>query len=370
MLRPNFEKIPIELTQLPRWLVWRGKKIPYCADAPRVNASSTDPETWSSFEMARTTFEEGGFLGVGFALNNDGIVGVDLDECVTNGNPTSAAVEVIDRLQCRYVELSPSGKGLRAFGYGPAIKGTRGKLNGVKVELYSTGRYLTVTGHTLRDESIDNLYGLAEMVESIKSSSGDTHREHGDYSSNISVLSVLSVGDAINRTKPSGEGERHGCLFKFARHIKAIHPDANRDELRTYAKQWHEAALPFIGTKDFLTTWCDFSLGFERVRYPAGTSLQQIIGEIDMSEPIPEQLIALGYSVKSVQLFRICQRLQEQAGAEPFFLSSRQAADLIQMDFSDAAKLLRVMRADGFLQEISKGVGNRASRYRLTWQSG
>lgn len=369
MLRPNFERIPAELAQLPRWLVWRDKKVPYCASDPRLKASSTDPETWSSFEMARTTFEEGGFLGVGFALNNDGIVGVDLDKCVTDGTPTHAATQLIDMLQCGYVELSPSGTGLRAFGYGPAIKGTRGKLNGVNVELYSTGRYLTVTGHTLRTEAIRNLHGLADLATLLKPHSVDTHREHGEYRSNLSVLSVLSVGDAIGKTKPTGQGQRHFCLFQFARHVKALHPNAKPDELRAYAKQWHESALPFIGTKDFLVTWSEFSDAFERVRYPAGTSLSQIIGDIDMSDPIPERLVSLGYSMKSIQLFRICQRLQEQAGEEPFFLSSRQAAILMQMDFSDAAKILRVMRADGFLQEVSKGAGNRASRYRLTRQS-
>lgn len=371
MLTPNFYSVPQELTSLNRWLVWRGKKVPFNAGAPNMNASCTDPETWSSFDLACTTYEEGGFDGIGFALNGDGIVGVDLDKCVVDGKPSDAALGLLDRIGCGYVEFSPSGTGLRGFGYGPTIKGTRGKLDGVNVELYSAGRYLTVTGHLLKDEPIRTLPGFADVAESIRSVSVsqavETHREHGDNSSHISVLSVLSVGEAITRTLPLGEGERNRCLFQFARHVKALHPDASTDELRQIAKQWHEAALPFIGTKDFLTSWFDFSNGFSSVRYPVGTSLKQIIGDIDMSEPIPDRLVALGYSTKSVHLFRICQRLQEQAGDEPFFLSSRQAADLIQMDYSDAAKLLRIMRADGFLQEISKGSGNRASRYRFTW---
>lgn len=372
MLAPNFYSVPAELVGLNRWLVWKGKKVPYNASAPSMNASSTDPETWSSFDLACTTYEEGGFDGIGFALNGDGLVGVDLDKCVIDGKPSDAALNLLDRIGCGYVEFSPSGTGLRGFGYGPVIKGARGQLDGVNVELYSAGRYLTVTGHPVRDEPIKQLPGFVEVAEAIKArpviQAVDTHREHRDYSSNYSVLSVLSVGDAIERTKPLGEGERNRRLFEFARHVKALQPNASKDELRQIAQQWHEAALPVIGTKDFLTTWFDFSNAIESVRYPVGTSLKQIIGDIDMSEPIPERLVALGYSTKSVQLFRICQRLQEQAGEEPFFLSSRQAADLIQMDYSDAAKLLRVMRADGFIQEISKGAGNRASRYRFTWQ--
>ena len=222
---------------------------------------------------------------------------------------------------CGYVEFSPSGNGLRGFGYGPSIKGTRGQLDGVNVELYSSARYLTVTGHLYREEPIQQLPGFSDVADAIKarpvSQAVDTHREYRDYSSNNSVLSALSVGDAIARTMPFGEGERHRRLFDFARHVKALHPNATQDELRQIARQWHEAALPVIGTKDFLTTWSDFSNAFDSVRYPAGTGLKQIIGDIDMKETIPDRLVELGYSAKSAQLFHICQRLQEQAGDEP-----------------------------------------------------
>lgn len=368
MLSPEFSTIPQELIDRSRWLVWRGAKVPYCSTSPAMKASSTDPDTWSSFEQAQTAYEEGGFSGIGFALNNDGIVGVDLDKCVVNLKPEAAAIGILDELGCAYVEYSPSGNGLRAFGYGASIKGTRGKINGINVELYSGGRYLTVTGHVLRNGPIDQLSGFVEMAQAIKSpvasQTHETHREYRDDRSHISVVSVLSVGDAITRTTPSDHGDRNRCLFEFARHVKSLHPKATQDELRQLAKQWHEAALPAIGTKDFLTTWFDFNRGFESVRYPAGTTLTQIVGEINMADPIPDHLVTLGYGTHSVHLVRICQRLQEQSGDEPFFLSSRQAAGLLQIDYSDAAKLLRVLRMDGFIQEVSKGAGKKASRYR------
>lgn len=367
MLRPEFSSIPPELAQRSRWLVWRGAKVPYCASVPAMKASSTDPDTWSSFEQARTTYEEGGFSGVGFALNGDGLVGIDLDKCVTDGKPASAALTLLDSLDCGYVELSPSGNGLRGFGFGPNIKGTRGQIGDVNVELYSTGRYLTVTGHALKHEAIKPLSGFVQLASSIRNLPPDTYREYRDDSSHISVLSVLSVGDAIERTKPGKDGERNHCLFELARLVKASWPNATKEELRSIAMQWHEAAFPFIGTKDFLTTWHDFSRGFERVRYPAGTTLRQIVGDIDMGAPIPDGIASLGYSAKGIHLFRICQRLQEQAGQEPFFLSSRQAGELLQMHYTDAAKMLWALKTDGVIQEISKGVGNRASRYRYVW---
>lgn len=371
MLKPVFSTIPPELAERARWLVWRGKKVPYNASAPSMNASSTDPDTWSSFELTQTTFEEGGFDGVGFALNNDGIVGVDLDRCVSDGVAEPAAVAILDSLGCAYVEYSPSGNGLRAFGYGPSIKGARGKLNGVNVELYSGGRYLTVTGHCIRAGQLTTLADFADLADEIKASVAiqgvNTYREYRDDSSHNSVLSVISVGDAIARTIPATEGSRNHCLFELARWVKAKYPNATADELRSIVRQWHEAALPFIGSKEFTTSLYDFRRGFESVRYPAGTTFKEIIGVIDMESVLPNGLTRLGYGERGLHLVRICMRLQEQAGESPFFISSRQAGELLGIHYTDAAKMLWALKSDGVLELVSQGVGNKASRYRYIW---
>ncbi len=371
MLHPNFSAVPAGLVGQNRWLVWRDAKIPYCATAPRMKASSTNPDTWASFSEAQIAFEEGGFSGVGFALNGDGIVGVDLDKCVLDGHPMPEALTILNDLGCQYIELSPSGKGLRGFGYGPNIKGVRGRLSGVAVELYSTARYMTVTGHVLYGEALSPLRGFDTLADALRSRPTErtecTEATEGyrDDSSHSSVISVLSVGHAIQSTIPCVEGERNRCLFQFARMIKRMMPNATQSELRSYAQQWHEAALPNIGTKDFSVTWYDFNRGFQSVRYPAGATLRQIVGEIDRSSEIPDRISELGYGSREIYLFLICQRLQQQAGDGPFFLASRQAGELLGVHFTDAAKMLWTLKADGILQEVSKGCGNRASRYRL-----
>ena len=84
-LTPNLANIPAELRAQPRWVMWRGegepgtkpRKVPYRADLPNSRASSTDPDTWCSFSQAETAHEEGDWSGVGFVLNNDGIVDDD-----------------------------------------------------------------------------------------------------------------------------------------------------------------------------------------------------------------------------------------------------------------------------------------------------
>ena len=155
-LTPNLANLPAELRALPRWVMWRGegepgtkpRKVPYRADLPNSRASSTDPDTWCSFSQAETAHEEGDWSGVGFVLNNDGIVGVDIDGC---RNPDTEEIDprataLLEDLGAGYVEVSPSGTGLRAFGLGPTLAtGCAGIYNGLKVELYSTGRYMTLT---------------------------------------------------------------------------------------------------------------------------------------------------------------------------------------------------------------------------------
>lgn len=365
MLRPVFSSIPPELAQRSRWLVWRGAKVPYCSTAPAMKASSTAPDTWSSFDQAQTTYEEGGFSGVGFALNNDGIVGVDLDKCVLDGKPAPAAMEILDSLGCSYIEYSPSGNGLRAFGYGSPVKGTRGKLNGVNVELYSTGRYLTVTGHAIKAEPLSNLAGLSGLVDAVRAV--PTEEVQKNTEDDISHLLLSSVGVPIHRFIPASEGARNHSLFGLARYVKGEMPNATKEEMRSIVRQWHEAALPIIGTKDFSISWTDFLRGLEKVKFPHGATLKQIIERIDMDAKTPDSLKALGYGEKCNLLIRICRQLQLNAGDGPFFLSARQAGELLGIHFTDAAKYLYALKSDEVLELISQGAGNKASRYRYTW---
>jgi primase-polymerase (primpol)-like protein len=80
MLSPDFSAMPAELRRIPRWVVWKGTKVPYCPTAKNSKASVTEPDTWASFDQAQTAYEEGGYQGVGFVLSGDGIVGVDLGQ--------------------------------------------------------------------------------------------------------------------------------------------------------------------------------------------------------------------------------------------------------------------------------------------------
>lgn len=176
-LVPEFANIPEELKELPRWMSWHAesnngekpKKIPYCPTLMNAWGSSTDSSTWGTFAQAEAAFDEGGRSGVGFVLNDDGIVGIDIDQCVVDGQPLTAAITLMQDLGVEYIEFSPSSTGLRGFGYAEKLeKGVNGNFNGLKVELYSGRRFLTVTGHALKSGPLARLKGFTELADKVR----------------------------------------------------------------------------------------------------------------------------------------------------------------------------------------------------------
>lgn len=361
MLSPNFSAMPAELCRVPRWVVWKGPKVPYCATASNSTASVTAPDTWAAFNEAQTAYEEGGYQGVGFVLSGDGIVGVDLDKCVQSGEPAPAALGLLDRIGCEYIELSPSGTGLRGFGYGDNITGRRGQLDGVNVELYASKRYLTVTGHPIKAGPLVPLGGFSEVAHAIRPP--DLQKNTEDDRSNL----LLSSVGIPSTTLPAQEGQRNRCLFELARWVKGNHPHATREELRAIVQEWHRLAISVIGTKDFSVTWTDFTRGLEKVRQPHGSTMKNIISKIDHTTPLPHGIEALGYGDTGQHLVRLCKALQSHEGDAPFFISARQAGEVLGVHFTDASKMLSALVADGVLTLVSKGAGKVASRYRYTW---
>jgi hypothetical protein len=66
------------------------------------------------------------------------------------------------------------------------------------------------------------------------------------------------------------------------------------------------------------------------------------------------------------RLVGLCRALQEEAGDQPFFLSCRKAAAALGVDnYRQTAGWLFCMVQAGVLQEVSKGAGCHASRYRF-----
>ena len=125
---------PEQLRRLKRWLRHDRKRPIQVSGAP---ASSTNPNTWTTYERAAASTRGS---GLGFALG-DGIACIDLDHCLTDGVLADWAAPIVRACRGTYIEISPSGDGLHIFGFAEVGKGR--KRGGV--EVYDRGRYMTVT---------------------------------------------------------------------------------------------------------------------------------------------------------------------------------------------------------------------------------
>jgi putative DNA primase/helicase len=143
------ENIPEELKFRPQWVVWKAEgekpdKVPYSAKTGR-KASSTNLLTWSTFQEAIEAYEDGDYSGVGFMFcSGDPYAGIDLDDCVDgNGEIAVWALEIV-RYFDSYTELSAMGHGLHVI-----VRGDVPNRRKDDVEVYSSKRFFTVTGHVV-----------------------------------------------------------------------------------------------------------------------------------------------------------------------------------------------------------------------------
>jgi hypothetical protein len=164
-LAVNAKMIPDALKAQPQWVVWKYTWNPnkkrkdgsgehgdwdkplYCARTGR-RASTTDPGAWTSYDNALAAYRASSWDGIGVVLTQElGIVGIDLDRCrdAQTGAVEQWAQTIIDAAGS-YTEVSPSSTGIRIIAF--AAKPT-GRCRKDGVEMYVTGRYLTITGHHL-----------------------------------------------------------------------------------------------------------------------------------------------------------------------------------------------------------------------------
>ena len=159
-----YDNIPQELRVLRQWVCANDcSKVPMQATRP-YPASSTNPDTWSSFEEAVNAVRDGYYDYIGFVFNDNGIVGIDIDDGFNeNGDVSNLAYDIITRC-ASYTEKSKSGRGFHIF-----VKGDvpfKGKNNMAGVEVYKTSRFFIMTGATVGKWSIrENQSALDTIVD-------------------------------------------------------------------------------------------------------------------------------------------------------------------------------------------------------------
>lgn len=166
----NPDGIPQLLRNIPQWAPWeavwnvkRGKydKIPYSPHSPEYRLSTAKPDRWGNFDVALAAYNANPnkFAGLGLCVTGvKDLVGVDLDNCIKDGQMAPWAQQVITDMGS-YTEVSPSGVGGRIFVTGEQPEDWTNHDIGIEVYAGKDARFLTVSGQVMTSES-----GLMDTV--------------------------------------------------------------------------------------------------------------------------------------------------------------------------------------------------------------
>lgn len=173
MSKVNIEGIPSVLKEYKQWVVW---KYVQKSGAPKPTKPLYSPKTkwitshhpkdydsWGTFEEAISVLDK--FDGIGFVLTeNDPFCVIDLDKAKQDSD-LALQNEYWDKITS-YSETSPSGEGAHIWLKGSVKQGRKR----YSTEIYSSLRYITVTGHTIYDGEIaENQEVINELWERLSS---------------------------------------------------------------------------------------------------------------------------------------------------------------------------------------------------------
>lgn len=223
--------LPQELLSHDRWLVWKAvpqpngkpRKTPYYINGRRRAGKlggPTDLKNLASFGAASAKYlsDPTEWAGIGFALiDGDGVGALDFDGCIHKG-AKQAVDPVVENaiLQVRqlgvYLEVSPSGNGLRAIG------STHGLKNMMKpYEAYCRDRFVTITGKCLFGAqawvNIDSVVSSAQSLPQLPpiSAGHSLPRRTSKLSAAVSAIysplpetpsEIARVKDALSHVSP------------------------------------------------------------------------------------------------------------------------------------------------------------------------
>lgn len=140
--RDRHRPLPEALTSRARWTRRDGKRPITIFGRP---ASSTNSLTWNTFEAVNRSSEGDGY---GIMLG-DGLGCIDLDGAILEDGtltPTAARIVAEHRDDAYLIEISRSLRGLHIFRPMEEAPGSMRVIDGQKVETYSQGRFIAVTG--------------------------------------------------------------------------------------------------------------------------------------------------------------------------------------------------------------------------------
>lgn len=206
-----YQNIPNEMRVFPQWIMWRYEdtdsnkptKVPYSARNNRL-ASVTDAQTWATFDECVNAMQSGMYSGIGFVLTeNDPYAFIDLDDTKGDQTALDRQIKIYNEFDS-YAERSPSGSGLHIIIKGAIPSGRRRSF----IELYSSQRYMTMTGDVYRNAPISEQGELLNILWS-QMAQGSVATAH------YAGLAEAKESDeqVYNRAMAAANGDKFAELF-------------------------------------------------------------------------------------------------------------------------------------------------------------
>jgi len=315
---------------------------------------------------------------LGYILSGDGLVGIDIDGCLSAPQAKEDALDFLQTVGCQYIEISPSGLGLHGLGFDDAARlPATGWFKTAKVEVYANKRYFTVTGQLLPGLACNgHLRTMPQLgqclgqlvrtsptqVTQVTQVTQDTHDTHDPQAGALNIPLQNLLSSLPSSCIPSGFGTRNRTIFHLARYLAGLLPEAKDDQLYPYFVGWFKAHKHQFRTQDMGISWADFLSAREAVRSPYGKTLQSALAK---PQAIPGWMQNHRFGHRADTLLALCVTLAHHHAPHPFFLSARQAEQLVGMDYSDCAKLLRRFVLAGYLTVAEKATRTAATSYLL-----
>lgn len=238
----------LEMAKYDQWLVWTfrdGRKIPLDRHGNTSGVDRTDD--YMSFEEAMEASEKLRVQGPAFVFTRDDpFLGIDLDNSLEPDQYRVIkpwAKQICDSVQ-GYTEASPSLTGLKIFCKGELPDEVRNRFayHDGEVEVYSHGRFFTVTGMDVYGYPPVNVeFNAVPMINAIAPARPEPR--------NIIHVPMAGGGDLVERVRSYLSsitlvpGSRNNTIFSAAGSIRAIVDHNGRslpdDQLISLLIEWN-----------------------------------------------------------------------------------------------------------------------------------
>jgi putative DNA primase/helicase len=235
-----------DLKLQPRWVCYDANKAPIDVRTGKY-AKSTDPSTWTTYDVAKAYADRRGLPGVGVVFNGDGIVGIDLDDALESigddedGAPMykrhAYAVHLMN-LNTSYAEVSPSKTGIHIIGTATIPQSLKQPLEGIGVEVYATARYFTFTEDIIGDcEELNSIQDIVNQIfddvaltkEPEPEPSHDLPAPQETPSKWIEAVINNRIKAAVKKVTNAPDGQRHIERIRAARLLGGYMASAERE---------------------------------------------------------------------------------------------------------------------------------------------